>query len=350
LSRSRPGTATITANKGGSRTDIHVGTEHALLHCTTNARRAAADDPAGHPGHTGPMITCTGTVLMSGDPANRQDKVDLTTNWEFGMILVSDLVVYEALYAGRMANEGSIVVNLKSAFGTNPSLDGDGDLPTVDEMIFDPSNQVITDQTTGTKGFLVTYKLGDHPNNPFPLRQTNSKVPAPNFLHTARRDEGFIAYFVARGTRLDGAPSGADRLAHHLAWHAGLDHADRQADRQHGDLAHRYRPADHRCGRQHRLSKIGGHRQEPAAADLQRAGRHCLRQGLRGRCERAGADRVDDAARQSAEQFLCDSVAPAPHSRDCQGLTGLNCAMRPGPGPRPAVRTPAEEAPAQGLP
>ena len=41
-----PGTATITASKGGSRTDIHVGSEHALLHCTTNARRAAADDPA----------------------------------------------------------------------------------------------------------------------------------------------------------------------------------------------------------------------------------------------------------------------------------------------------------------
>lgn len=215
-----PGTATITANKGGSRTDIHVGTEHALLHCTTNARRAAADDPAGHPGHTGPMITCTGTVLMSGDPANRQDKVDLTTNWEFGMILVSDLVVYEAQYAGRMANEGSIVVNLKSAFGTNPSLDGDGDLPTVDEMIFDPSNQVITDQTTGTKGFLVTYKLGDHPNNPFPLRQTNSKVPAPNFLHTARRDEGFIAYFVAR--ERGSTVHHLARIGWHIIWHGTL--------------------------------------------------------------------------------------------------------------------------------
>lgn len=215
-----PGTATITANKGGSRTDIHVGTEHALLHCTTNARRAAADDPAGHPGHTGPMITCTATVLMSGDPANRQDKVDLTTNWEFGMILVSDLVVYEAQYAGRMANEGSIVVNLKSAFGTNPSLDGDGDLPTVDEMIFDPSNQVITDQTTGTKGFLVTYKLGDHPNNPFPLRQTNSKVPAPNFLHTARRDEGFIAYFVAR--ERGSTVHHLARIGWHIIWHGTL--------------------------------------------------------------------------------------------------------------------------------
>lgn len=215
-----PGTATITANKGGSRTDIHVGTEHALLHCTTNARRAAADDPAGHPGHTGPMITCTGTVLMSGDPANRQDKVDLTTNWEFGMILVSDIVVYEALYAGRMANEGSIAVNLKSAFGTNPSLDGDGDLPTVDEMIFDPSNQVITDQTTGTRGFLVTYKLGDHPNNPFPLRQTNSKVPAPNFLHTARRDEGFIAYFVAR--ERGSTVHHLARIGWHIIWHGTL--------------------------------------------------------------------------------------------------------------------------------
>ena len=36
-----PGTAKITADKGGSRTDIHVGTEHALLHCTTRARRAS---------------------------------------------------------------------------------------------------------------------------------------------------------------------------------------------------------------------------------------------------------------------------------------------------------------------
>ena len=39
-----PASATITANKGGSRTDIHIGTKHALLHCTTNARRAAADE------------------------------------------------------------------------------------------------------------------------------------------------------------------------------------------------------------------------------------------------------------------------------------------------------------------
>lgn len=212
--------ATISASKGGSRTDIHVGTEHALLHCTTNARRAAADDPAGHPGHTGPMITCTGTVLFSGDPANRQDKVDLMTNWEFGMILVSDLVVYEAQYAGRMANEGSIVVNLKAAFGTNPSLDGDGDLPTVDEMIFDPSNQVITNQTTGTRGFLVTYKFGDHPNNPFPLRQTNTKTHSPNFLHTARRDEGFIAFFVARerGTTVHHLA----RIGWHVIWHGTL--------------------------------------------------------------------------------------------------------------------------------
>lgn len=215
-----PGTATITANKGGSRTDIHVGTEHALLHCTTKVRRAAADEAAGHPGDSGPMITCTGTVLMSGDPANRQDKVDLMSNWEFGMILVSDLVVYEAHYAGRMANEGSIVVNLKSAFGTNPSLDGDGDLPTVDEMIFDPSHQIIKDQTTGTKGFLVTYTFGDHPNNPFPLRQTNGKAHSPNFLHTARRDEGFIAYFVARerGTTVHHLA----RIGWHVIWHGTL--------------------------------------------------------------------------------------------------------------------------------
>lgn len=215
-----PASATIAANKGGSRTDIHVGTEHALLHCTTKVRRAAADEAAGHPGHTGPMITCTGTVLMSGDPANRQDKVDLMTNWEFGMILVSDLMVYEAHYAGRMANEGGIAINLRSAFGTNPSLDGDGDLPTVDEMIFDPSNQIITDQTIGTKGFLVTYKFGDHPNNPFPLRQTNARTHSPNFLHTARRDEGFIAYFVARerGTTTHHLA----RIGWHVIWHGTL--------------------------------------------------------------------------------------------------------------------------------
>lgn len=60
--------ATISANKGSSRPDILAGSEHALLHCTTNVRRAAANEAAGHPGHTGPMITCTASVLMSGDP------------------------------------------------------------------------------------------------------------------------------------------------------------------------------------------------------------------------------------------------------------------------------------------
>jgi hypothetical protein len=214
-----PSSATITANKGGSKADIFIGSEHALLHCTTKVRRAAANEVAGHPGHTGPMITCTGTVLMSGDPASPQDKIALAS-WEFGMILVADIVVYEALYAGRMDNEGSITVNLKAAFGTNPSLDGDGDLPTVDEMIFDPGNLVITPQTTGTKGFLVTYKLGDHPNNPFPLRQTNSKKHSPNFLHTARRDEGFIAYFVAREP--GGKVHHLARIGWHIIWHGTL--------------------------------------------------------------------------------------------------------------------------------
>lgn len=59
----------------------------------------------------------------------------------------------------------------------------------------------------------MTYKFGDHPNNPFPLRQTNAVAHSPNFLHTARRDEGFIAYFVA----VEGG-----RTVHHLArigWH-----------------------------------------------------------------------------------------------------------------------------------
>ncbi len=211
--------ATISANKGSSKPDIHVGTEHALLHCTTNARRAAANEAAGHPGHTGPMITCTGSVLMSGDPSSSRDKIDLTS-WQFGMILVADIVVYEAQYAGRMANEGSITVNLKSAFGTNPSLDGDGDLPTVDDMIFDPGNLVITPQTTGTRGFLATYKLGDHPNNPFPLRHTNGTTHSPNFLHTARRDEGFIAFFVAKDPA--GTTHHLARIGWHIIWHGTL--------------------------------------------------------------------------------------------------------------------------------
>lgn len=211
--------ATISANKGSSKPDIFVGSEHALLHCTTNVRRAAANEAAGHPGHTGPMLTCTGTVLMSGDPASSKDKIDLT-NWQFGMILVADLVVYEALYAGRMANEGSITVNLKSAFGTNPSLDGDGDLPSIDEMIFEPSNMLITPQTTGAKGFLVSYKLGDHPNNPFPRSHTNSKTHSPNFLHTARRDEGFIAYFVAKDPA--GTTHHLARIGWHIIWHGTL--------------------------------------------------------------------------------------------------------------------------------
>lgn len=214
-----PSSATISASKGGSRPDIFVGTEHALLHCTTNVRRAAANEAAGHPGHTGPMINCTGTVLLSGDPNSAQDKIDIT-GWDFGMILVSELSVYEAQYAGRMDNEGSIAINLKSAFTTNPSLDGDGDLPTIDEMIFDPSNLIITPQTTGIKGFLATYKFGDHPNNPFPLRQTNGKMHSPNFLHTARRDEGFIAFFVAK------APGGRihhlARIGWHVIWHGTL--------------------------------------------------------------------------------------------------------------------------------
>lgn len=123
---------------------------------------------------------------------------------------------------------------------------------------------------TANKGFLVTYKLGDHRNNPFPLRQTNGVTHSPNVLHNGAAGRRLRRLFRRQGTRHDGASSGTDRLAHHLAWHARLDHTDRQADRRHGDLAHRYRLADHRRRRQHRLPKsaaIAKNPQRPTCND-----------------------------------------------------------------------------------
>jgi hypothetical protein len=73
---------------------------------------------------------------------------------------------------------------------------------------------------TANKGFLVAYKLGDHRNNPFPLRQTNGVTHSPNVLHTARRDDGFVAYFVARerGTTVHHLA----RIGWHIIWHGIL--------------------------------------------------------------------------------------------------------------------------------
>src|SRR5262249_25304113 len=210
-------TATMSFDMTGSKSTIRVGTQFALLHGTRNVNLTAADDAAGVKPTKGPSVTTTGKVFLAADPS------DFTIgDWEFGMIQVSNLQVYEFVYAGRLAGEGSVTINLKSGFTKNPSLDEEvppnSTSSTIDATIFDQTFLTATRVTTTRVGFEIEYKLDDHPNTLVPLRFENRKTTAPNFIFSARRDEGFIAYFVARENSK--APiQFLARIGWHAIWH-----------------------------------------------------------------------------------------------------------------------------------
>ncbi|MCE9532999.1 MAG: hypothetical protein K8T89_18025, partial [Planctomycetes bacterium] len=209
-----PTTATMSVDKAGSKSAIHVGRELVLLHGTRNAVLSSADTSAGGKQTNGPSIVMTGKVFMDAAATD----FDLG-DFQFGMIQVSTVVVYEFVYAGRMSNEGSVKINLKAGFTKNPSLDaettGGG---TIDETIFDSANQTFKRVTTPRPGFEVTYKSDDHPSTLVPQKVQNSLTNAPNFISSARRDEGLIAYFVARQSETSPVIF-LSRLGWHGIWH-----------------------------------------------------------------------------------------------------------------------------------
>jgi hypothetical protein len=206
--------ATMTVDIKGAKSAIHIGKELVLLHGTRNANLAAADVPMGGKGNKGPSIVITGKVFMEADASD----FDLG-DWQFGMIQVSNLMVYEFVYAGRMANEGSVVLNLRSGFTKNPSLDADPPQGgSIDDDIFDIAHQTTKRVSTPRVGFEIEYRFGDHPNTLVPQKFENRQTNAPNFIASARRDEGFITYFVAR-ENAQAPVQFLSRVGWHAIWH-----------------------------------------------------------------------------------------------------------------------------------
>jgi hypothetical protein len=208
-----PASASITAKAAGAKAGIHIGTQLALLHCTVNANLNVADIETGGRGDKGPMINFTARVFFPTDPNSGANKIEIS-KWDFGIIQVSDVQVFQARYAGRRESEGEVTLNLKAGFRANPSLDADEDLP---DMIFEPRLLTVTPVFAPKPGFQVEFKPGDNPNNLFPLKIINKATDSPNFLFSARRDEGFITYFVARDPA--GKTHHLARIGWHIVWH-----------------------------------------------------------------------------------------------------------------------------------
>ena len=183
--------ATIAWNGEGALASSHVGLKHALLHLTKNANLGAGDGNVPDSAAKGDAITINASIFVKAT-----DKETGIGSLEFGIVQVSFLHSYEFLYVGRLASEGSTVINLRSGYTKNPALDVQPNLGrTIDEQIFRAKARTVT---PAVGGFKVAVKFGDHPNNTIPLSFENRVSSAPNFLARVQRNEAFIAYFVAR--------------------------------------------------------------------------------------------------------------------------------------------------------
>lgn len=206
--------ATIAVDKAGAKTAIEVGSDFALLHCTRNVRVGQVNSP-GQPDPTnGPGIRLTGKVLITGNPGAGDDRVAIS-NWKFAIIQVSTVFVYEFKYSGRMPNEGSMVANIKGGFNPNPCFDGKS--TSLDDA-FAKSNNTVSPVQGAKPGFQITSVHDDSPFTYTLLRFENARMRAPNFLYSARRDEGFVSYFVAR------EPDGTTHFLSHIGWHVIWHH------------------------------------------------------------------------------------------------------------------------------
>jgi hypothetical protein len=204
----------MSVDRKGAKPAIHVGKELILLHGTKNANLAAADMSTGGDGTKGPCIVITGNVFLEAD-AGEFDLGD----WQFGIIQVSNVMVYEFIFAGRTSTEGSVTVNLKSGFTKNPSLDAEPHSGgSIDESIFDANNLTMKRVTKPKTGFQISVTSNDHPAKLMEKRFQNRRTNSPNFIFSARRDEGFTTFFVAREN--ERAPvQFLSRVDWHIIWH-----------------------------------------------------------------------------------------------------------------------------------
>lgn len=202
----------------GARAAVHPGTHFAVAHCTTGANLGAGNSmPAGKV-KVNDAITVTGNVFVQAT-GNEFDFGD----HEFGMAQVTELLRYEFLYVGRLPSEGSVLLDMKSQFSRNPSLDVQplaGE--TVDQHVFSFMNLETQRVTTPRVGFNVKVTFGDHPNNVVPLRFDNTVTHAPNFLARILRIQHFVVYFLTRASAT-ASPRILGRLGWAVTWDCDLN-------------------------------------------------------------------------------------------------------------------------------
>jgi len=188
------GTAKIAWKTSGAAAGVDVRREHVLLHCTKNASLQAGDTARPGKVNSGHAVEIEGTAFLEAT-ANEFD----IGGFEFGMVQISQLNAYQFLFVGRMASEGSTIIDLRLGYTRNPSLDVEPATgETIDQHIFSTNNLTVGRVVQGRKGFNVKVSFGDHPFNAIPLRFENRKAGAPNFIARATRNEAFVTYFVAR--------------------------------------------------------------------------------------------------------------------------------------------------------
>jgi uncharacterized protein DUF4157 len=210
----------MAAVKGAAAlADAYVGTAVLLLHCTEKVNTRAADGIEERVDKFGDMITFEGDFSILADPKSRTDEMDVYTRWRFGFLQISNTMVNECVYAGRMPNEGSIRMDLKLGFGTNPCLDTGGP----EAMPLTGGLRDIADvKKTGSPRtpFRIHCHGGDNPSSPVDYIIENRRVPAPNYLFSARRDEGFLTVLTA--IEPGGARHYLASIPWHVIWHCEL--------------------------------------------------------------------------------------------------------------------------------
>lgn len=201
----------------GASAGVHVGSKFVLLHCVKGANLTAGDQiPAQDVVIDKPVLIDAHVFLKS--PDNQRDLGDM----QFGLAQVSFIHNYEFIYAGRLESERSTVINLRTGFTQNPSLDEEPRFGrTVDEEIFRATFPPlkVTPVTGANPGLNIDVTFRDHPNNAIPLTFENRVSGAPNFLASVKRTEEFITYFLTRIKNVEPVTILA-RIGWTVNWHA----------------------------------------------------------------------------------------------------------------------------------
>lgn len=200
--------ARLTANpagrisaKGSGSSDaaVKAGSENAFLHCTTNVNLAVADGVAGRETF-GNMLTYEAEVAFNANATSQADRNELLLDWELLFVQTSETILNEYEYAGRLASEGSIRIDVKPGFVPNPCLDANEKLSANFPFLQNDSRSTTPPVGTAAR-YVVRIVAGDNPFGLIPLQLQNLVAHATNFMFKARRDERFVVQFLARNLK-----------------------------------------------------------------------------------------------------------------------------------------------------